>query len=416
MQKNLMKNMIRMAATIFVAGCNFGDVEAHDVEWYQMWKHYYDTNYPMVLVYGRDWWGDKDWDEIGILPAFGEPCTVVVNITSVSSPVISAHFENGINTANAVWIEVDVEGSGPTQTVATVSGEWHATGLDTNGVPQPVECDATSPHPFSVPVVVESPITWAFHNLPYSIPRSLMLDTGNTNGHPSTLLQSETLINPMWMNVGVGTQFTLKASCGSKFFTAGKRLTASLSGSISDPLGNPLSGLSIGLPYGGPSTTSGYDGSFTLPWLPPGLNWLAIREPIMYVDPANGSNRTENVGVNVVVPATNHMASAQLKVDIGVTAGSGSNNCDCTPWCAIETGALNGTQMPVYYAGGVLPPTTGPADCRPQVTVIPPVGAAYSITPGEDLDQNSGPNPASGTWTITTTVCGRSKSCTVTVP
>jgi hypothetical protein len=59
----------------------------------------------------------------------------------------------------------------------------------------------------------------------------------------------------------------------------------------------------------------------------------------------------------------------------------------------------------------------GPADCgQPKVTVTPPVGAPFSIAVGTSLHQNSGANPASGTWTVTTTVCGRSKSCMVTVP
>ena len=91
--------------------------------------------------------------------------------------------------------------------------------------------------------------------------------------------------------------------------------------------------------------------------------------------------------------------------------------CNCTPWCAIGFGSLPGGQTPVYYAGGANPPKNGTADCdQPQVTVTPPSGTTYSITPGSSRHQNSGPNPASGTWTVTTTVCGQSKSCTVTVP
>ena len=92
-------------------------------------------------------------------------------------------------------------------------------------------------------------------------------------------------------------------------------------------------------------------------------------------------------------------------------------DCTCTPWCAIGFGSLDGGQTPVYYAGGANAPKNDTSNCDvPQVTVTTPSGTTYPIRPGSSRHQNSGANPASGNWTVTTTVCGQSKSCTVTVP
>jgi hypothetical protein len=406
MKTQIVKKVTRSVASVFAAAFSLGELEAHDVVWWENMDGLHPAN-SMELYFGRDWCGYKDSGSIGIVPSVNEPCIVTVNITSVSSPAISAHFRHDSNTGNAVWIEVDVEGLGPATVNATVSGEWHAT-----GDPNPTECDATSPNPFTVPVVIKTPIQWAI--MRSLQPGKIDIDTG---GVQSGLRWANTLINPSWVNVGIGTKFTLPTSMNSQFFKGTKSLGGAFSGSLSDPLGNPLSGLSVGLPYGGASTTTDFNGGYFIPWLPRGLNLISIGKAITFTDPSTSSNRTENVAVNVIVPATNTMAVAQLKVDMVVDATPKTNACNCTPWCAIGTGNLNGTQTPVYFSGGAFPPQSGPADCdQPQVTVTPPGAAAYTITAGTDLHQNSGANPASGTWTVTTTVCGRSKSCTVTVP
>jgi hypothetical protein len=124
---------------------------------------------------------------------------------------------------------------------------------------------------------------------------------------------------------------------------------------------------------------------------------------------------TSSASLNVVVPATNNTAVAlKVAMDAG---GPVTNACNCTPWCAIGFGSLPGGQTPVYYAGGANPPKNGPANCgQTEVTVTTPSGATFPIAAGSSHHQNSGPNPASGTWKVTTTVCGQSKSCSVTVP
>ena len=80
-------------------------------------------------------------------------------------------------------------------------------------------------------------------------------------------------------------------------------------------------------------------------------------------------------------------------------------------------GTVAGGQTPVYFSGGANPPKTGTADCgQIQLTVTNPAGVTTPIVPGTSHHQNSGPNPASGTWKVTVTVCGKTKTCTIDVP
>lgn len=414
MKGNLVKNLARSVVLLLAAPCGSDDLPAHEVTW---WGNFNGANptQPMVLFFGRDWCGDKSYGYINIKPASGEPCVVQVNITSVSSSAISYRFEDGINEARSVWIEVDVEGLGPGAVNATISGEWHATGYDENGTADPTQCDALSPQPFTVPVVVTNrPRLMLIRSLDF---RTIQIVPGDVGGGLWSLQRASSLTRPRWKTVGVGSTFTFDTSWGAQFFKVDNKTGSPVTGTITDPSGNPQSGVTIGLAHGGLSATTGLTGSFSFSWAPRGLNLYTMYKDLTYVDPGTGSNRTQTASVNFVVPVSTNDAAVAVKMDAAVNAGPGTNGCDCTPWCAIATGTLNGAQRPVYFSGGAYPPKSGPADCDPpQVTVTPPGGAPYSIKAGTDLEQNSGRHPASGTWTVTTTVCGRSISRSVTVP
>jgi len=204
----------------------------------------------------------------------------------------------------------------------------------------------------------------------------------------------------------------------AQFFKGTHRLGSAFGGLIMDCSGSPQAGFNVGLMYGGLNSTTLSDGSFSFYGLPRGTNLIAVTKPFTFADPVTGSNRTETVGLNIEVPATNptniFYQMLQFKVAAVVAPVPA---CNCTPWCAIGVGTLNGTETPVFYAGGALPPKSGPANCGPvQVTVTPPSGVAYPITAGSGKHQNSGPNPGTGTWTVTTVVCGQSKQASITVP
>ena len=402
-----MINLMRTASVLFSGFLAVGSLQAHDVIWLES---FFDPfgNSPMELNFGPDAKGNPDSATIAVLPSADEPCIVEVNLDPTTSPAIATSFVGGVSVANAVFINVTVQPIMATGTVTTVvSGEWHATGSPSNA-----GCTATNPNPFSVPVTIKNPRPWKIE--PGIMPWTVQIDTiGTLTG----LRSANTLAGP-WYNIGFGSNFTVTSDQSAQFFKGTHQLGSAFGGIITDGSGAPQSGFSIGLQYGNFKSMTLSDGSFSFYALPQGTNVIAVTKTISFVDPATSSNRTEDVSLNLEVPATNPTnilyQMLQLKVAMLLFPLPA---CNCTPWCAIGVGTLNGVQTPVYYSGGAIPPKSGPANCGPvQVTVTPPSGVAYPITAGSGKRQNSGPNPATGTWTVTTTVCGQSKQASTTVP
>lgn len=397
---------LQIACLFFVEFLAIASLQAHEVVWWDSVLGPFGS--PELLNFGLDDCGNPDYGTIGIVPSVGEPCTVVVNLNPTTSPAISTSFEGGANGGNAVWISVDVNPfAGPGPVTTTVSGEWHATGSPANE-----GCTATNPNPFSVPITISAPKPWTIW--PGIMPATVRIDTGGVLWG----LRAARSLNGPWYNVGLGTNFTVAADDNAQFFKSTHRFGGAFGGTILNPSGSPLSGINIGVQYGGMRTTTQADGSFEEYGLPRGTNIVAIEKPVTFVDATTGSNRTETVALNIEVPASNptnayyKMLQFQLAVLLVPVPA-----CNCTPWCAIGVGTLDGVPTPVFYSGGAFPPKNGPANCGPvQVTVTPPNGAAYPITAGSTKHQNSGANPASGTWTVTTTVCGQSKQASITVP
>lgn len=375
----------RIVAFLFAALLTGGNLRAHDVVWWEdpdglAPGNAMDFYYPMEV-----------FDFIGVVPSDKEPCTVTVNLDPPTSTLISAQVLEP-NPANEVDILVRIlrAPNGNSET-ATVSGEWHATGL-----PKDAGCTAVMPNKFSVPIVVLGRLPlWR-----------VMVGTGKMikidAGLDCTLQAADSLVG-RWINVGKGQSFTLGADMPTQFFKRFKRVGGIVSGKITDPSGSPLSGVTLGLPYGGPATIADGTGAFSFPRLPWGSNLIAISNEF-------------GASLNMVIPAITNTAVG-LVIGMAAVLKPPTNVCNCTPWCAIGFGSLPGGQTPVYYAGGANPPKVGPADCgQPEVTVTTPGGSTFPIVPGTSRHQNSGPDPASGTWTVTTTVCGQTKSCSVTVP
>lgn len=365
-------------------------------------------NIAMQLDFGLDECGYPESELIGVVPARGEACTVVVNLDPPTSSAISTSFSPA-NIANAVWIRVTANPfAGPARVDTVLTGEWHATGLPLNN-----QCDATNANYFSVPISIREPLSWTIARL-QAMPQMFRIDT---HGISWGLRASDSLSGP-WYNVGLGSNFVIKADMNAQFYRMTRHLGSAVGGIITDGTGKAQSGISLDFPYGGLGTTTFTDGSFSLYGLPRGTNIIGLLKPITFTDPTTGSNRTEKVGLNIEVPASNptNIFYKMLQFQVSILWFP-LPACNCTPWCAIGTGTIEGGQTPVFYAGGAIPPNSGPADCgQVQVTVTPPNGPPFSITPGSARHQNSGPEPASGTWTVTTTVCGQSKQASITVP
>ena len=201
--------------------------------------------------------------------------------------------------------------------------------------------------------------------------------------------------------------FTVENNKREGFFKGTTDLGGYVGGTVTDNSGNPLPDLQFGLFYGGVSTTTDSTGNYSIPQLPYGMNLMILTNPII------------GASLNLVVPATNNPATNNpLNIKVALAADpvvAVSNACNCTPWCAIGFCTMPAGATPIYYAGGANS-ASGTANCDTQVTVTPPSGTPFTITPGSGHQHNSGPNPAAGTWTVTTTVCGLSKSATITVP
>ena len=196
--------------------------------------------------------------------------------------------------------------------------------------------------------------------------------------------------------------FTVENNKREGFFKGTTDLGGYVGGTVTDNSGNPLPDLQFGLFYGGVSTTTDSTGNYSIPQLPYGMNLMILTNPII------------GASLNLVVPATNN----PLNIKVALAADpvvAVSNACNCTPWCAIGFCTMPAGATPIYYAGGANS-ASGTANCDTQVTVTPPSGTPFTITPGSGHQHNSGSNPAAGTWTVTTTVCGLSQSATITVP
>ena len=392
-----MKRILFIFVALFATATAF----AHLVEWEENPDGLQPGN-PMIFKYLDPCELDQ---YIEINPSSGEPCTVSVNLNPVTSDYITAKvlFPNPYN-----WVDIKVSlVKFPTSTnpiLTSISGTWQATGF-----PAGQGCDATNPQPFTVPIKISlSRFQWLISLAMDQ--QHVSLQTGDNVG----LRGAYNLAGP-WYNVGKGSSFNIPISDEMYYFRNNKGLGGTLNGSLTDGGGTPLVGWKIDLLYGGLGMNSALDGSFTLPSLPWGNNLISLMKPFTFVDPNTGTNRTETAQVEVVVPATNAFVGLQFHAEAQVFPPPPA--CNCAPWCALGYGSIDGANTPIYFSGGANPPKGVPPSCgTPQVVVTPPVGAPFPINPGTGKHQNSGPNPASGTWTVTTTVCGQSKSCTLTVP
>jgi hypothetical protein len=225
-------------------------------------------------------------------------------------------------------------------------------------------------------------------------------------GFNSALEFSSCLTGP-WLIIAQGQKFTVENKMRAGFFKRSTDLGGYVGGTVTDNFGNPVPGIQFGLFYGGVSTTTDSTGNYLIPQLPFGPNLMTLTNPI------------SGASLNFVVPATNNPTTNNpLNIKVALAAApvvAATNACNCTPWCAIGFCTMPAGATPIYYAGGANS-ASGTANCDTQVTVTPPSGTPFTITPGSGHQHNSGSNPAAGTWTVTTTVCGLSQSATITVP
>lgn len=226
----------------------------------------------------------------------------------------------------------------------------------------------------------------------------------------ATYLQGKSQLQDAWVNYGYQTDWRIQTSWGlNGFYRAGVGLAVgSISGSIKDPAGNPATSYSVGLALGEPET-SAPAGTFSLHLVPLGQTELAVSKRVQVPDPETKQTNAVILSVPIVLTLTDQ-AEIELKADEDVLTAL---PCDCSAWCGIVSAVVNGLQT-VAAAGGKL----GFCLEEPEVTITGPGGVEvrFPAVPIPRRKRETFSPAASGTWTITTTVCGQTKSCSVTVP
>ncbi len=383
-----MRNVKRLVLLLMAGLLGVGELKAHVITWAGNPWPGATPSVPLTIYFPN---GQPE--TIGVVPESGELCTVVVENVKVSDPTLISAVVL-VSPANSVYIRV-VSLRVPTNHLetATVTADWYATGFPLNG-----GCTAVTPNPFTVPIQISDQEP----KFQISIDNAKWI---NFNTGFKAALQSSSCLTGPWINMGFGQMFSVYNDMrpGGQFYQRSTMPAGPVTGTISDPSGNPLQGVQFDLYYGGAPATTDTSGYYSLNWLPYGMNVITISNPVV------------NASLNVEVNDSNYV-NEDWVVDLEVE-DEDTNVCDCTPWCAIGYGSLNGGVTPVYYSGGASQPKGSGNTCdEPVVTVMPPSGPSITIRAGTRGRQNSGPNPTPGTWTVTAVVCGKTKTATVDVP
>lgn len=153
------------------------------------------------------------------------------------------------------------------------------------------------------------------------------------------------------------------------------------------------------------------DGSFVLEDVPAGRVPVTVEQEITLTNSVTGATERFIIGGTIEIDLQGNAAvDLQLKVEI---ESLGALPCDCTPWCAIIGGTVNGVQT-VSASGG----KNGFCLDSPEVTITGPGGVEVNFPaapiPRRKREQFS--PAANGVWKVTTTICGQSKTCQITLP
>ena len=123
---------------------------------------------------------------------------------------------------------------------------------------------------------------------------------------------------------------------------------------------------------------------------------------------SNGVSTTTNTNqisypVNI---RTNSSNTFVIKAAIAAGTNTPPAGCDCTPWCAMMAGVVDGVEQ-LEISGGAN------GSCAQNVQITPPSGLGFTLGAGQTLLERPA---ADGTWTVTSTVCGQSETVQITLP
>ncbi len=175
---------------------------------------------------------------------------------------------------------------------------------------------------------------------------------------------------------------------------------------VQNPGGSPMSNAPVKLGRDDATTlTTGTDGSAEWDDFPDGDTEFVLEEDTTVTGTSVTYSNKVMMLVNV---AANISKLIVIQAMIAADTNAPPPACNCTPWCGIVAGVVDGVEQ-LEARGGA----NGTCGDSANVQITPPVGAPFTLPPGQTLFDRP---PASGTWTITSTVCGRTQTATITVP
>jgi hypothetical protein len=177
-------------------------------------------------------------------------------------------------------------------------------------------------------------------------------------------------------------------------------------GTVTGHVGN-LGGYVIQAGDAGPVTQTQTDGAFTVPGVPAGTFDVLVYRRTLVVEPATGKVETFLDAVPVEVEVAE---GGQASIEIQKVEFSGRADrppCGCTPWCGIIAGTVNGIPQVSAFGGA-----QGPCSAQATVTISAPDGTEVTNPARRKIFKPAG----NGTWTVTSAVCGITKTCTIALP
>lgn len=217
--------------------------------------------------------------------------------------------------------------------------------------------------------------------------------------------------------MGVADYYWEPATNSARWYRLGFNLpTERLYGYLMQSNGAPASGVSLQLAPNGAYQLSDMNGMFSFFDVPISLVDLEIASTIQVTTSTNSQTNALSSFYTVSLPVTIDMtqqSSVMLKENFVPQAVVIPNpaSCPCIPWCGIVGGSVGGAQK-VVAGGGSIP---NPCPNGPATVTITWNGNVLWQGAGDGKPHTFSPAP-NGVWKVTSTVCGNSKTSSITLP
>ena len=233
----------------------------------------------------------------------------------------------------------------------------------------------------------------------------------------NSFLQGKSKLDGTWLNYGYGVGHTLSIDDAAlQYYRGALGVTMGIVNfKLKDAANLELIDAPIRYAGGAPAATpragrTDTNGSCTLSNAPLGAVKLEVGKEVQTTNATSGQVSTFELMVDLDI--TNLIAQTEILLRVAEEELT-ATPCDCSAWCGIIGGTINGVQT-VVASGGKL----GFCLDEPEVTITGPggVNVAFPAAPIPRRKREKFAPAANGTWTVTVSVCGKSKTCSITLP